>query len=373
MTRPQLTPAAISQPTSHELALSGCWTALGIGTLGQHLDALPVVNHTEIIIDGMRIEALDTAGMLILHRLMQRLRSQGSTLNLRDWRPEFTKLLELISQYSDTPKMEISRRPALERLGRSVAAILEETFALLNFIGENAVAVASILRQPKRLRWRPILHNIYNAGFSALPIIGLLSFLVGVVIAYQVSGQLRRYGANIFVVELVGLSMLREFAPLMTAIIVAGRSGSAYAAQIGTMVVTEEIDAMRTIGIQPLDLLVIPKVFALLIALPLLTIYADLLGVCGGIITASAQLGIGYEDFLDRFVNTIDLTDYLIGFGKAPVFAAIITVVGCFQGFRTKGGGDSVGRQATRSVVQAIFLVIVADALFSVLFSLMDL
>lgn len=373
MTPPQLTPAAISQPTSHELALSGCWTARGIGTLGQHLDVLPVASHTEIVIDGMRIEALDTAGMWILHRLMQRLRSQGVALSLRGWRPEFTKLLELVSQYSDAPKIKIPRRPTLEQLGRSVAAILEEIFALLNFVGESAVVVTGILRQPTRLRWRPILHNIYSAGFSALPIIGLLSFLVGVVIAYQVAGQLRRYGANIFVVDLVGLSVLREFAPLITAIIVAGRSGSAYAAQIGTMIVTEEIDAMRTIGVPPLDLLVIPKVFALLIALPLLTVYADILGVFGGMITAHAQLGVSYEDFLDRFVNTVDLSDYLIGFGKAPVFAAIITMVGCFQGFRTKGGGDSVGRQATRSVVQAIFLVIVTDALFSVMFSLMGL
>lgn len=373
MTPPQLTPAAIFQPTSHELALSGCWTARGIGTLGQHLDSLPVNNHAEIVVDGTRIEAVDTAGMWILHRLMQRLRSQGVALSLRGWRPEFTKLLELISQHSDTPKFTIPRRPALEQLGRSVAAIQEEIFALLSFVGESAVAVGGMIGQHSRIRWRPILHNIYSAGFSALPIIGLLSFLLGVVIAYQVAGQLQRYGANIFVVDLVGLSVVREFAPMITAIIVAGRSGSAYAAQIGTMAVTEEIDAMRTIGIPPLDLLVLPKVFALLITLPLLTVYADVLGVFGGMIMARAQLGVGYEDFLDRFVNTVDLTDYLIGVGKAPVFAAIITVIGCFQGFRTKGGADSVGRQTTRSVVQAIFLVIVADALFSVMFSLMGL
>jgi phospholipid/cholesterol/gamma-HCH transport system permease protein len=185
--------------------------------------------------------------------------------------------------------------------------------------------------------------------------------------------QLRQYGANIFVADLVGLSMLREFAPLITAIIVAGRSGSAYAAQIGTMAVTEEIDAMRTIGIEPHELLVLPKILALMVALPLLAVFADVLGVLGGMVMAKTQLGVGFGEFMDRFAKAVSITSYLVGIGKAPVFAAIIAVVGCFQGFRTQGGADSVGRQTTRSVVQSIFLVIVADALFSVAFSVLNL
>jgi len=175
------------------------------------------------------------------------------------------------------------------------------------------------------------------------------------------------------VADLVGLSMLREFAPLITAIIIAGRSGSAYAAQIGTMAVTEEIDAMRTIGIAPLELLVLPKVIALLIALPLLIVFADVLGVFGGMVMAHSQLGVSFGEFLDRFVKAVSVTSYLVGIFKAPVFAVIISMVGCFQGFRTHGGADSVGRQTTRSVVQSIFLVIVADALFSVAFSALNL
>lgn len=185
--------------------------------------------------------------------------------------------------------------------------------------------------------------------------------------------QLRQYGANIFVADLVGLSMLREFAPLITAIIVAGRSGSAYAAQIGTMAVTEEIDAMRTIGIEPHELLVLPKILALMVALPLLAVFADVLGVLGGMVMAKTQLGVGFGEFMDRFAKAVSITSYLVGIGKAPVFAAIIAVVGCFQGFRTQGGADSVGRQTTRSVVQSIFLVIVAEALFSVAFSVLNL
>ena len=167
--------------------------------------------------------------------------------------------------------------------------------------------------------------------------------------------------------------MLREFAPLITAIIIAGRSGSAYAAQIGTMAVTEEIDAMRTLGIAPLNMLVLPKIIALLIALPLLTLFADLAGVFGGMLMARAQLAVGFAEFLERLVNAVSVSAYLSGLFKAPVFAVIIAVIGCFQGLRTHGGADSVGRQTTRSVVQAIFLVIVADALFSVAFSALDL
>jgi len=261
----------------------------------------------------------------------------------------------------------------LARLGMSAAAAVEQSVALLSFIGECAAAFAGWLAHPARIRWRPILFNIRSAGFDALPIVGLLAFLLGIVVAYQGADQLRQYGANIFVADLVGLSMLREFAPLITAIIIAGRSGSAYAAQIGAMSVSEEIDAMRTLGIAPLEMLVLPKIIALLIVLPLLTVFADVLGVFGGMIMARAQLDVGFPEFLDRFTKAVSVTAYLIGICKAPVFAGIIAVVGCFQGFRAKGGADSVGRQTTRSVVQAIFLVIVADALFSIAFSALDL
>jgi len=261
----------------------------------------------------------------------------------------------------------------LTRLGMSAAAAVEQSVALLTFIGECAVAFAGWLAHPARIRWRPILFNIRSAGFDALPIVGLLAFLLGIVVAYQGADQLRQYGANIFVADLLGLSMLREFAPLITAIIIAGRSGSAYAAQIGAMSVSEEIDAMRTLGIAPLEMLVLPKIIALLIVLPLLTVFADVLGVFGGMLMARAQLDVEFPEFLDRFTKAVSVTDYLIGICKAPVFAGIIAVVGCFQGFRAKGGADSVGRQTTRSVVQAIFLVIVADALFSIAFSALDL
>jgi phospholipid/cholesterol/gamma-HCH transport system permease protein len=371
-------PASIAQPNPQVLILSGYWSVGGIGTLEQKLQAVRPAIRAPLLANATGIEALDTAGAWLLQQLLTRLRSEGIEVTLEGLRPEFAKLLALIAghvanQKSSPAQANTPEPTALQGLGRNVGVAFEQGNALLAFVGETTLALVGTLAHPARWRWRVILYNIRSAGFDALPIVALLSFLLGIVVAYQGADQLRQYGANIFVADLVGLSMLREFAPLITAIIIAGRSGSAYAAQIGTMAVTEEIDAMRTIGIAPLELLVLPKIIALMIALPLLTVFADVLGVVGGMIMARLQLGVGYGEFLERFVKAVSLTSYVVGIGKAPVFAAIIALVGCFQGFRTHGGADSVGRQTTRAVVQSIFLVIVADALFSIAFSVLDL
>jgi phospholipid/cholesterol/gamma-HCH transport system permease protein len=378
MDAPPLTFASIDQPTATEFALAGQWTARGIGAIQKKYAALAAPGKSAVTADGAKIEALDTAGAWILQKLLLRLGNEGIALKVQGLRPEFAKLLAVVAeqmaaQAKEAPtKADVPDGP-LTRIGHSAASAYEQSVALLAFVGETAMSFAGCITHPQRIRWRPILFNIRTAGFDALPIVGLLSFLLGVVVAYQGADQLKQYGANIFVVDLVGLSMMREFAPLITAIIIAGRSGSAYAAQIGTMAVTEEIDAMRTLGIAPMELLVLPKIIALVIAMPLLTAFADVLGVTGGMIMAQSQLGVTYGEFLDRFTKAVSVTAYMVGIGKAPVFAAIIVIVGCFQGFRTKGGADSVGRQTTRSVVQSIFLVIVADALFSIAFSALDL
>lgn len=376
-----ISPACIARPTAQELALSGEWTARGLGDVQAQfpgIDTLPAAQEAKLGVDGSAVKALDSAGAWVLQALLRRLRDQGTKVQLHGLRSEFVTLLAAAEQQIET---ESAATPAatevpasrLEDLGRSTVSAGSQALALLGFIGETAVVFGRSIANPSRFRWRPVLFNLRTAGFDALPIVGLLSFLLGIVVAYQSASQLKQYGANIFVVDLVGLSMLREFAPLITAIIIAGRSGSAYAAQIGTMAVTEEIDAMRTLGIAPLELLVLPKIIALLIALPLLTVFADILGVAGGMIMARTLLDVGFAEFLDRFAQAVSVTTFLIGICKAPVFAGIIAVVGCYQGFQTKGGADSVGRQTTRSVVQSIFLVIVADALFSVAFSVLDL
>ncbi len=350
------------------LRCSGMWTLQGIPLLERHLAQLAWPASGAVIFDGAAVTALDSAGAWLLYRTLRQLERKGLSVTIRGVRPEHQALLQLIQTHaSGEIAPGLPRHSSLNRLGRIVWRHLDEFNGLLAFLGEIVVAMLRSLAHPSRIRWRAILYNLQIAGFNALPIVGLLAFLMGMVVAYQGAVQLVRYGANIFVADLVGLSILREMAPLLTAIIVAGRSGSAYAAQIGTMKVTEEIDAMHTIGVSPMELLVLPKMLALLVALPLLTVYADILGVLGGMIVAQTQLDVGFADFLDRFDDAIKMSSFLAGLGKAPVFAAIIALVGCFQGFRVSGSADSVGRQTTVSVVQAIFLVIVFDALFSVI------
>ncbi|HUW51068.1 MAG TPA: MlaE family lipid ABC transporter permease subunit [Sulfuricella sp.] len=349
---------------------SGTWILRDSRLLEKCLERLSMPQPGPVTVDCSSVNDLDTAGAWLIFRTIRQLEAMGCTVSTRGLRREHGALLDLIRIHAvEEGRAVEEQRGFLERTGRKVWLHLEQLLGILSFLGETSLATWRCLMQPSRIRWRAILFNLQVAGFNALPIVGLLAFLIGVVIAYQGAEQLARYGANIFVADLVGLSILREMAPLLTAIIVAGRSGSAYAAQIGTMKVTEEIDALQTIGVSPMDLLVLPKMVALIIALPLLTVYADILGVFGGMIMAQSQLNISFVEFLDRFGDSIQVSSFLVGVGKAPVFAAIIALVGCFQGFRVSGSSESVGRQTTVSVVQAIFLVIVFDALFSVIFS----
>lgn len=365
-TEPDILPGS----ESFLLRCVGAWTLPGAARLERRVAAMRWPESREIAFDGSGVSAMDTAGAWLLQRAVSDLERRGHAVTVRGLLPEHEVLVRLVREHADRTVLPRTHpRPWLERLGRRTWDGLQQAVDFLSFIGESTMVLLGSLARPARIRWRVTLRTLQEAGVNALPIIGLLSFLMGIVIAYQGAAQLRRYGANIFVADLVGLSMLRELGPLLTAIIAAGRSGSAYTAEIGTMKVTEEIDALRTLGIQPMDLLVLPKLLALLVALPLLTVFSDVCGVLGGMIMARSQLDVGFYAFLDRLGHAVSLTSYLIGVGKAPVFALIIAWVGCYQGFRVEGSADSVGRQTTVSVVQAIFLVIVVDALFSVVFS----
>ncbi len=362
-------PAAITQPDSGEWMLSGHWTSLGLGDLPASLNAQPCADGP-VVLDGSGLVAIDSAGAWVLRRW---LRLQRSEATLRDWSQPMQALMDLVRHHPDLPLPAAERPSALQRVGQKAEAAALQGLGLLRFVGQVAMATLGTLRHPGRIRVRAVLHSIQVDGFEALPIIGLTAFLLGVVVAYQGADQLKHYGANVFVVDLVGYAMLREFAPLISAIIIAGRSGSAYAAQIGTMVVTEEVDAMRTIAVDPIEMLVLPKLLGLALALPLLTVFADLTGVFGGMVMARSQLGIGFREFIDRFGREMQGGTLLLGIGKSLTFAVVIALIGCFQGFRTHGGADSVGLQTTRSVVQSIFTVIVADALFSVAFNVLGL
>jgi len=351
--------------------LGGAWTIQGIAGLEASLANFSWSGGGPLVIDASEMAALDTAGAWLLQRTVLALEQQGHQIELRGLHAEHAALMDLVSS-NVTALQATSVSPApgwLSRIGQLTVVGLRDAQQMLAFTGKSSLAIARAITRPRTLRWRTILHNVQYAGVAALPITGLLSFLMGVVIAYQGADQLNRFGANIFIVDLVSLSMLRELSPLLTAIIVAGRSGSAYAAQIGTMKVTEEIDALRTIGISAQELLVVPKILALVLALPLLTVYADIAGLLGGMIMARAQLDVGYDLFFDRLEDAISLSSFLTGVAKAPVFAVIIALVGCYQGFKVTGSAASVGYHTTVSVVQSIFLVIVADAAFSILFN----
>jgi len=357
-----------------ELRCCGIWSTHTIADLDQRLAEVDWPQSGEIIVDGSGITALDTSGAWLLHRTVRQRAARGCVVRVQGLRTEFAALLQLLTAREIPPEAPIVQPPPwLERVERRAWSAVAGTQGYLAFVGESALALLGVLRHPRRLRWRPILHNVQTAGVEALWITGLLSFLMGIVIAYQGADQLQRFGANIFVVDLVALAMLRELSPLLTAIIIAGRSGSAYAAQIGTMKVTEEIDALRTIGVGAQELLVLPKVIALVIVMPLLTVYTDVTGVLGGMVMASMKLDVGFDVFIDRLDEAIQPSSYWTGLVKAPVFAMIIALVGCYRGFQVGGSADSVGAQTTLSVVQSIFLVILADALFSIVFLWLDL
>ncbi len=353
------------------LRLTGAWIIPNLPTLERKVHRARVPDGGSVTIDGSALDSLDTAGVYLLRTLRSRLEADGKQVAVRGLRREYVDLLTLVDErlgtVTEVPRPE--RKNPLWRLGESTVERAWGFAGLLAFVGETALAGGRQILRPSRIRVRTTAKIVEQTGLFALPIVGLLTFLIGIVVAYQGGIQLRTYGANIFVVELVGLIMLRELAPLIAAIIIAGRTGSAYAAEIGTMRVTEEVDAMRTIGVSPFDQLVLPKVFGLMLAMPLLTVFADVMGILGGMVMATNVLDVSFADFLQRFPEAVSLSDFVVGVAKAPVFAMIIALVGCHQGFQVSGGADSVGRQTTIAVVQSIFLVIIADAAFSILFS----
>jgi phospholipid/cholesterol/gamma-HCH transport system permease protein len=368
-------PAAIKLDIKQGSAsCSGAWTLAGITALQRTLKSLQVPDGKSLILDAAQISKLDTAGAWLLHVFMTQMAAKNITIHLQGLNADQQILLSLVEQQTQKVHKVSSPVPVniLERIGMRTFLMARQGRNFLAFLGEVVQTIFFWIRYPKNIQWKLIFGTVESAGYRALPILALLSFLIGIVLSYQMGLQLRSYGANIYIVDLLGVSILREFGPLITAIIIAGRSGSAFTAEIGTMQVNEELDALRTMGISPVERLVLQKIFALLIAMPLLTVWSDMMGVLGGMIMAHNILDINFYDFLTRFGAEIKLKHFLLGLLKTPVFAIIIACVGCYQGLQVKGSADSVGRQTTRSVVQAIFLIICADALFSILYSWYD-
>lgn len=351
---------------SRVLHARGEWTVCGLDAVQRHWQDWPHSGDWTLDVGG--IDGLDTAGAWALQRLIDAAAARQASLQLTGLSDSHGELLELVRARTPRDGTALPRQAGwLERLGRLAAAKFGDVLAFLDFVGQL------VLDGRRRLRGSRLVQEIDAAGVQALPILGLLAFLMGVVVTYQAGEPLKTFGANVLVVNLVAVTMLRELGPLLAAIIVAGRTGSAYTAEIGTMRITEELDALRSIGITPLEMLVVPKMLGLLIVLPLLTLYASAMGILGGMVVADGLYGVGYADFLRRLPDTFAPSTFWVGLIKAPVFALIVAAVACHRGFRVAQSAESIGRETTVSVVQSIFLVIIADAVFSVLFQVLGL
>jgi phospholipid/cholesterol/gamma-HCH transport system permease protein len=352
------------------ISCAGEWIGAQIDRVERELERMTWPD-TALTFDLGRVERMDTCGAWLLQRTISRLQSAGTPVLVSGANEQVQSLLELVAaRQSGVRFLPAAHKPGtVESIGRHVFVQLKQYMAFLSFIGHVASTSLQLLRRPQRVRFGLLVDELEAAGVHALPIVGLLSFLLGIVIAYQGGIVLQDYGAAIYIADIVGLSTVRELAPLITAIIVAGRTGSAYTAQIGTMMVTDEVNALRSVGISPIEALVVPKMLALIIALPLLTLFADFMGILGGLVMSATMLNLNAVTYIDRLAEALTLQSYLSGIGKAPVFAALIAIVGCFQGFQVSGSAASVGRKTTISVVQSIFLVLIVDALFSIAFS----
>jgi len=324
-------------------------------------------------IDLAALDALDTAGAWLLHRLERNLESLGWRVELAGLRDGHAALLAEIGRLQAPPPAPAAEiNPfvrVLANLGRGTIAACAEALRLLSFFGQTMLAMVRVLRRPRRLRLTSLTHHLEQTCVNALPVVGLISFLIGIVMAYQGADQLRRFGAEIFTVDLLAISALREIGILLTAVVVAGRSGSAFTAQIGMMKVNEEVDALRTLGLDPLEVLVLPRLLALMLALPLLAFFADVMALFGGGVMCAFVLDISPDQYISRLSEAIWPRTFWVGIVKAPVFAFVIAMVGCYEGLTVDGSAESVGRKTTLSVVVAIFLVIVFDAIFSIVFS----
>lgn len=361
---------------THTYRCQGNWTIFHLNTIEDEFRAISLPTGQSVTIYTEHLEAFDSSGALALMQCIAALRDAKNGVTLVGFTPHQKELFELIESKSGAlhyipPASE--KREILYQIGEETLHKLKQANGLLILIGDLTDKLLSACGHWHRFQLPSILSNMSSTGVYALPILALLSFLIGVVLAYQMGLQLETYGATTFIAYLSGMAIFREFAPLITAIIVAGRTSSAFTAQLGSMKINEEIDALYTMGLSPTELLVLPKLLGLLFMFPLLIFWSDLFSTLGAMIMSKYMLNVGYHDFLTRLHDSVGFKQLMLGLYKAPAFAILISLVGCFQGFQVKPNADSVGSQTTRSVVQALFLIIVTDATYSVIYSWLDL
>jgi phospholipid/cholesterol/gamma-HCH transport system permease protein len=353
------------------LRLAGALTVRTVTELHDRLSALSP--RPRLTVDIGAVTRMDTAGAWALADLERRLAAAGGAMAVQNPSPEAALLIESVREalpVAETPAPRQRDLTALlEATGRMVVSGVRFLLDLTGYLGLFFARLGRIIRHPGEFRLTALVAHSEDVGLRAVPIVALMAFLIGVVLAFQGSAQLRQFGAEVFVVDLIAISILRELGILLTAIIVAGRTASAFTAAIGSMKMREEIDAMRTLGLDPATVLFVPRILALLLMLPILGLIANVMGLFGGALMAWIELGISPSMFRTRLIEGTDASHVFVGMVKAPVFALIIGVVGCHAGMQVAGNAESLGRQTSKAVVTAIFSVIVADAFFSVFFA----
>jgi phospholipid/cholesterol/gamma-HCH transport system permease protein len=356
------------------LWLQGSWRAEHVAEINREIDAAALPASGQVALSGEHLESVDLTGAWLIRRLMARVQDQGLTLAWQGPPPEALAVVEhVIATAPAAAPVAPAAHSWLETLGRSTVRGLEGQREALEHVGRSAVTLAAGLRHPARLRLAAVARQVDETGIQAMPIVALIAFLISVIVAYIGAQELRQFGGELFVVDLVTISVLRELGVLLTAIIVAGRSGSAFAAELGVMQLNDEVDALRAIGANVTEVLVNPRVLGLVIALPLLTIVADAMGLSGGAVLSWLVLDIPFNRFLHRMHEVIAPTTFWAGLLKAPVFAAVISLTATLRGLQVRNSSRELGRLTTVAVVQSIFLVLLVDALFSVLYWKLDL
>jgi phospholipid/cholesterol/gamma-HCH transport system permease protein len=355
------------------LYLRGQWELTQYHAMVAALNAVKGVGAT-LALDGQDLVTLDTAGSILIKKFATSHGIACQDMAFQHMRDDYTIFIREIWARSHPPQLRKQKHYTMlgrfmDWVGKVSTIIARETANMLSFTGQVVYAISRCISQPSEFRFRSLVRHMDEAGVRAIPIISLLAFLISIVLGYQGATQLKMFGAEVFTIDLTAISILREMGVLLTAIMVAGRSGSAFATEIGVMKLRDEVDALKTIGLNPFQLLVLPRVLSLIIMMPVLTFIADMFGLLGTFLMTNLLLDIPLDIFLERCANTVELNTFLVGIAKAPVFGLLIGLVGTYQGMQVKGSAESVGKLTTISVVQSIFMVIFANALFSILFA----
>lgn len=358
-----------------ELRLAGKLDAYSIaGVWPDARAALDAAPNVPVLIETSRVEYCDGGGIAMLVDLLRQARRPEAQVSVVGLKPQFQTLLDQFDPAAlrVPPKEHAERLHTVAEIGRAALIVGRDLYLQIAFIGETGSALWFAITHPHRVRWKDVWYTCEQVGVNALPIVALISFLLGIILAFQSAVPMRQFGAEIFVADLVGLSILRELGPLMTAILLAGRSGAAFAAEIGTMKVNEELNALTTMGLDPVRFLVVTRILAALLMMPLLVIFADLIGILGGALTM-VSFNIPISAFLHEVDSLVDVKDLLAGLAKAPVFAVLIAGIGCLRGLQTQTGASAVGISATRAVVSGIILLVVVDGIYAFVYYLLDI